>query len=458
MSDELVFRNGVIVNSDGVVHADLLVKEGKITAIGASLGSGDAEVVDASGRYLLPGGVDVHTHLELPAGGTISSDDFFTGTVAAACGGTTTVVDFASQEHGQKLPEAIAEAHCRAADKAVVDYGFHVAVTDLYKDAIVDLREIVSDGVSSFKVYLAYPGVNMIGDGDLYRVLQAGGQLGATVCVHAENGTVIDEIAADLFNSGKRGPESHALSRPPETEVEAVQRAIMIARIAESPVYFVHLSTRGATEAVAEARLGGWPVSAETCTHYLTLTETEYDGPHQQAMGAVLTPPLRSEDHQKALWQGLDNGSLSIVSSDHCPFCKAQKALGEGDFRKIPNGGPGIEHRLQLLYGEGVATGRVTLERFVDLVSASPAKSFGMYPRKGVIQVGSDADIVLLNPSETTTLSATTSHQRVDYSLWEGKTVPGRVEKVYSAGELIFSGGIFTGSAGRGQFIPRAPR
>jgi len=337
----------------------------------------------------------------------------------------------------------------------VVDYGFHLSITDLYKGAISDLGGIVADGVTSFKIFMGYPGVMMLNDGEIYRVLQAGGRYGARVCVHAENGEVIDRMAADLMAEGKRGPESHALSRPPATEIEAVNRAISIARMADAPVYFVHLSTEGATQAVAEAHEQDWPVDGETCTHYLTLDEELYYKPDFEGGKAVLTPPLRGAQDRDALWRGLRTGTLSVGSSHHSPFCLGQKKAGIDDFRLIPNGGAGIEHRVQLMYSEGVVAGRLSPQQFVNLVSASPAKAFGMYPQKGTIAVGSDADIVVLDPDGTTSISAETHNMRTDYSLWEGWTRPGKIESVFSRGEQIVQSGLFIGKSGRGKYISR---
>jgi dihydropyrimidinase len=304
---------------------------------------------------------------------------------------------------------------------------------------------------------MAYKGSIMLDDGEMFQVLRATGKLGAQTCVHAENGDVIDQLAADLVAQGKTDPKYHAVSRPPTSEVEAVRRAIDISRIADSPIYFVHLSTEGATAAVAEARQNDWPVAGETCTHYLTLGPELYDKPDFEGAKAVLTPPLREESHRKALWRGLRNGTLGVVSSDHCPFCfVGQKDMGKHDFRAIPNGGAGIEHRMILMYSEGVRAGQISLEQFVDLTATTPAKTFGMFPRKGHLNVGADADIVVLDPSGTTRISAETQNMAVDYSLWEGWTVPGRFERVYSRGELLVEDGRFVGRIGHGSFLARS--
>lgn len=453
-----IFHGATVVNAWGPEQADVLVESSTVTATGTpgSLNVADAEQIDVAGRYLLPGGVDVHTHLDSVLNGPPTADDFMSGTIAAACGGTTTLVDFAAQGAGQGLVDAL-EMHAeKARGKAVVDYGFHLCVTDLYRGALDDLAEVVSSGVTSFKVFMAYRGTLMLDDGQLFDVLRRAGTLAAQVCVHAENGDLIDRLATDLITRGRTGPTSHLLSRPPETEVEAVHRAITIADMAAAPVYFVHLSTEGAIDAVSEARHDGMAVAAETCTHYLTLDPELYDQPEFNGAKVVLSPPLRDAHHREALWRGLRTSDISVVSSDHCPYCLADKArLGRRDFRRIPNGGPGVEHRMPVLYGQGVANGRITLAQFVERTSSGPARQFGLYPTKGVITPGSDADIVVLDPNGTTTIKAATQHQRVDYTPYEGWSLPGRIEQVWSRGELIARDGNFVGRPGRGRFVPR---
>lgn len=457
MSDLLV-TGGRVVNSSGTVDADVLVRDGRIEAVGrlAGLPIDDVERVDVSGKLVLPGGVDVHTHIDSPMMGTTTSDDFATGTRAAACGGTTTLVDFAMQVRGQSLLTALAEHRAKAEGKAVIDYGFHMCVTDLYDGATGEFAEIIQSGVSSFKVFMAYRGSIMLHDGDLFEVLRTSGSLGGQVCVHAESGDVIDRLSADLVAAGKTGPGSHEISRPPATEVEAVERAIKIARMADSPLYFVHLSTEGAVEAVAGARARDWAIAGETCTHYLTLDRSLYDAPGFEAAKVVLTPPLRTQQHRDALWRGLRAGSLGVVSSDHCPFCLEEKRrLGAADFRAIPNGGPGVEHRFIVMYAEGVRQGRISLEKFVDLVASAPARQFGL-PTKGFIAAGADADLVVLDPAGTTTISAATQNQRMDYTPYEGWTLPGAIEAVYSRGDLVARDGKYVGAEGRGRFLARA--
>jgi len=459
MSYQLLM-NGRIVNSWGCINADILLKDDKIDAIGAlgDLNIEGMQRVQCKGMLLLPGGVDVHTHIDSPMMGTNTSDDFETGTKAAAAGGTTTIVDFAMQPRGGHLLHALETHHAKARGKAVVDYGFHMCVTDLYDGATDEFAEIAQSGVTSFKVFMAYRGTLMLHDGELFEVLRKSGSVGAQVCVHAENGDVIDRLSADLVAAGRTGPSSHEISRPPSTEVEAVHRAIRISRMADAPLYFVHLSTEGAIEAVAEARANDWPVAGETCTHYLTLDRGLYDQPGFEAAKVVLTPPLRGEQHRTALWRGLRAGSLGVVSSDHCPFCLEDKRrLGGEDFRLIPNGGPGIEHRMLVLYSEGVVKNRITLEKYVDLTSTAPARQFGL-ASKGAIAPGFDADILVLDPTGHTTISSKTQNQRVDYSLYDDWEIDGSIVAVYSRGDVIARDGMFIGESGRGKFIVRDTR
>jgi dihydropyrimidinase len=455
----LMLTGGRVVNTGGSINADVLVHAGKIEAVGnlAGLPISDVERVDCTGRLLLPGGVDVHTHLDSPMMGTNTSDDFATGTRAAACGGTTTLVDFAMQLPGETLLQSLEKHRAKAQGRAVIDYGFHMCVTDLYEGATDEFAEIMQTGVTSFKVFMAYRGTLMLHDGDLFEVLRRSSAVGGQVCVHAENGDVIDRLAADLVAAGRTGPGSHELSRPPSTEIEAVRRAIQIARMADSPLYFVHLSTEGAVEAVAEARAKDWAVAGETCTHYLTLDRSLYDAPGFESAKVVLTPPLRTEEHREALWRGLRAGTLGVVSSDHCPFCLEEKRrLGKHDFRAIPNGGPGVEHRFIVMYAEGVRQGRISLEKFVDLTATAPARQFGLSPAKGTIASGADADIVVLDPDGTTTISADTQNQRMDYTPYEGRTLPGAIEAVYARGELVARNGKYVGVEGRGRFLARS--
>lgn len=457
-ASRVLLQGGEVINAGGRQHADVLIDGERIAAVAPALRVPDATVVDVSGKLVMPGAVDVHTHLDTPFMGTVTADDYPSGTTAAACGGTTTLIDFAFQAAGQRLPDAVDTWHRKAAKGAAIDYGFHLAITDLYDGALADMRAVVQAGVPSFKVFMAYKGAIMLGDGELFRVLREAGRLGAMTCVHAENGELIDVLSQELAARGKLGPASHAESRPPLTEWEAVRRVIAISELAEAPLYLVHMSTAEAAAAVRDARRHGLPVSAETCTHYLLLGPEEYYRPDFEGAKYVVTPPLRDKPHRDALWQALSEGDLSVVSSDHCAFCFAgQKTLGRDDFRKIPNGGPGVEHRVLMTYGSGVAAGRMTLERFVDVVATTPAKTFGLYPRKGAIAVGSDADVLVLDPTASTIIMAATQYQRVDYTPFEKARVPAKIDAVYSRGHLVATGGRFVGRLGHGRFLERKP-
>ncbi|WOP19619.1 dihydropyrimidinase [Raineyella sp. LH-20] len=462
MSELIAFVGGEIADESGSRPADVLVRDGVIVGVGMSdaWNLTAARIVDCTGRVLLPGGIDVHTHMESGSFEQRTSDDFFTGTRAAAVGGTTTIIDYASQLPGLTVSESVARHAGSAAGKAVIDFGLHAAVTRLYDGFDKEFRTLAGDGITSVKTYMAYRGTLMIDDGELFRVLSRAGSAGMQVCVHAENGDIIDVLAADLVARGVRGPEGHLLSRPPSTESEAVARAIRISRMAEAPLYFVHMSTSESVDLIGEARVGGWPIGGETCTHYLSLGPDEYYRPDFGGARAVLTPPLREEPHRNALWRGLSSGVLGIVSSDHCPYCFAtQKTDGRDDFRKIPNGGPGVEHRMLVTYSEGVHGGRIDLGRFVSITAAEPARRFGLYPRKGVLAPGSDADIVVLDPAGTTHISAASQLQNIDYTLWEDVTAHGRFDQVWSRGELVAEQGRPTEAgnrAGRGRFLLRA--
>ncbi|MFE2614780.1 dihydropyrimidinase [Micromonospora chalcea] len=447
---------GTVVAEDGVHRADVLVDSGRIESVGRIPPSADVEKVDARGKIIIPGGVDVHTHMDTPFMGTVTSDDHASASRAAAVGGTTTYVDYAFQRAGERLPEVLARWAGRANGRSAIDFSFHLAVTSPYPGMVADMALVVADGVTSFKVFMAYKGLAMLDDGELFSILTESSRLGATLCVHAENGHVIDVLAERLVRAGRTGPLAHLLSRPPETEVEAVRRAIALADLADAPLYFVHLSTAGAVAAVAEAQRAGRPVAGETCTHYLLLDADLYHQPGFEAAKYVVSPPLRTAEHREALWQGLREGILGVVSSDHCPFCMAgQKSLGAEDFRRIPNGAPGIEHRVPLLYGHGVRPGRLSLSRFVEVACTEPARRFGLYPTKGVIRRGADADLVVLDPEAASVVLARTMTQNCDYTPFERWHVPGRIEAVYLRGELIAQRGRFVGRQDAGRFLAR---
>jgi dihydropyrimidinase len=456
MSTTLI-RNGKIVNADRTQDADLLISGEKIQDIAPGLPVTAADhVIEAAGMLLLPGGIDVHTHLDMPFGGTTSSDDFETGTRAAAFGGTTTLVDFAIQAKGTKMRDALDTWWKKAENRATIDYGLHMIVTDLPDAGMEDMDAMVAEGVASFKLFMAYPGVLMVDDATIFKALSRTAKNGALICMHAENGSVIDVIVQRAIAEGKTAPIYHALTRPTTAEAEAVHRAIAMAEIAGVPVYIVHLSSEDALNQVREARDRGVPAFAETCPQYLLLSVEELARPGFEGAKYVFTPPLREKKNLPKLWDGLKHDHLQVVSTDHCPFCfEDQKALGKDSFTKIPNGGPGVENRLQLLFHHGVNQGKLTLNRFVEVVSTTPAKIFGLYPRKGVLQPGADADVVIWDPQAQHVISAKTHHMRVDYSMFEGWQVKGNAKTVISRGEVIVDGGKWLGRAGRGQFQKR---
>jgi dihydropyrimidinase len=453
----LLIQDGVVVNADRTMAADVLIEGGTIREVRAGVDPQGHTVVDAAGLLVLPGGIDAHTHLDMPFGGTTSADDFETGTRAAAIGGTTTIVDFAIQAKGTKMRTALDAWWRKAEGKACIDYGLHMIVTDLGTSGLEDMDDMVSEGVASFKLFMAYPNVLMVDDATIFKALQQTSKNGALICMHAENGSVIDVIVQQALAEGKTAPVYHALTRPTVAEAEAVQRAIAMAEIAGTPVYIVHLSSEDALNQVREARDRGLPAFAETCPQYLLLSiEDQMPGKSFEEAKYVFTPPLREKKNQPKLWDGLKHDHLQVVSTDHCPFCFAdQKSLGKDDFTKIPNGGPGIENRLQLIHHHGVNADKLTLNRFVEITSTAPARIFGMYPKKGTIAAGSDADIVLWDPNAEHTISAATHNMRVDYSMFEGFKVRGNARQVYSRGELIVESGKYLGKTGRGNYLRR---
>src|SRR5450755_1993077 len=457
MGFDTIIKNGTVVTATDTYIADVAIANGKVFAVGTDLPVENAtKILDASNKLVLPGGIDVHTHLDMPFGGTTSADDFETGTRAAAFGGTTTLIDFAIQYKGQQLRQAFDTWMSKAASKAVCDYAFHCIVTDVSGGQLSEMNDLVHEGVTSFKLFMAYPGVFMLDDGSIFKALQNTAAAGAMVCMHAENGGAIDVIVQQALAEGKRAPKYHALTRPTTAEAEAVGRAIALAEMAGAPLYIVHLSCEDALAKIREARDRGLPVYAETCPQYLYLSLENMDAPGFEGAKYVFTPPLREKWHQEKLWNGLKHDHLQVVSTDHCPFCfKEQKELGRDDFTKIPNGGPGIEHRLSLVYTGGVHGGRFSPNRFVQLVSTAPAKLFGLFPRKGTIAVGSDADLVVFDPNEEQLISAATHHMRVDYSMFEGIHVKGVSKTVLSRGRTIVENGKFVGKAGSGEFIRR---
>ena len=457
MQFDTLIQGGTVVTASDTFTADVGVAGGRVAAIAAALPRESAkQVLDARGLYVLPGGIDVHTHLDMPFGGTTSADDFQTGTIAAAHGGTTTLIDFAIQYKGQTLREAFDTWMKKADGKAVTDYAFHCIMTDLPDARLEEMDALVREGVSSFKLFMAYPGVFMVEDGLIFKAMSQAAKSGGLICMHAENGGAIDVIVKRALAEGKTAPKYHALTRPTTAEAEATSRAIALAEMAGAPVYIVHLSCNEALEKVREARDRGLPAYAETCPQYLFLSIENFDAPGFEGAKYVFTPPLREKWHQDKLWAGLAKDDLQVVSTDHCPFCfKEQKEMGKDDFTKIPNGGPGIEHRLSLVYTGGVHGGRFNINRFVQLVSTAPAKLFGLYPRKGTVAVGSDADLILWDPNKEETISAKTHHMRVDYSMFEGIKVKGAPRQVLVGGRVVIDNGKFVGKVGTGRFLKR---
>lgn len=459
-----LIRNGRIVTAVDDYRADILVKDGRVHTIGRDIAAGpDVAVHDAAGLLVLPGGVDVHTHLDWEFGPSRTVDTFATGTRAAAFGGTTTVIDFCNQNRGESPLVGLEDWHRRRAN-ACVDVGAHMILLDVNAQSLADMKLLIErEGVSSFKLFMAYPDVLMVDDGAMFRAMRIAGASGGMICVHAENGHVIQVLVEEAVAAGRTAPKYHALTRPALMEGEATHRAIRLAELAETPLYIVHLSAGEALAAVTEARDRGIGVHAETCPHYLFLTSEEYERPEFEGAKFVMTPPLRDAHHQRQLWRGLKTNDLQVISTDHCPFCfneqpyglKFSKQLGRENFSKIPNGAPGIETRLPLVYDGGVAKGRFSLNRFVDITATTPAKLFGLFPRKGTIAVGSDADIVVFDPNERWTISASTHRSRIDYSLFEGRQLTGRVKKVFLRGEPIVDGEHWLGREGQGAFLPR---
>jgi dihydropyrimidinase len=453
---DLIIRGGTIVTAADAFAADIGIADGKVVQIGgAFVASDDVAVIDAHGKLVLPGAIDVHTHLDAPSQGAYTVDDFLTGTIAAACGGTTSIVDFCAQQLGQSLLAALDDWHAKARDKAVVDYGFHMIVVDLSTTARDELARLPEMGVTSFKLFLAYKGLSMVNDDVVLEVLDQARRHGALVLVHAENGEATEFLRQRLLNEGKTDPKYHATSRPPRIEAEATARAIALAEIVGTSIYIVHVSCGEALEEVVRGRARGVDVLAETCPQYLYITEDVLDQPGFEGAKYVFTPPARQSHQPPALWEALAGHGLQIVSSDHAPFnFVGGKDRGRGDFTKIPNGGPGIEERAMLVF-QGVHEGRLSLSRFVDLVSTTPAKIFGLYPQKGTIAIGSDADLAIWDPNVEMTLSAQTLHHRVDYTMYEGMRVRGVPQTVLLRGTVIVRDREFVGRPGTGQFLQR---
>ncbi|MEU1126091.1 dihydropyrimidinase [Streptomyces sp. NPDC005899] len=455
-----VIHGGLVVTASDETHADVLIEGGRVAALAAhgtdAAGSWSADRrIDATGKYVIPGGVDGHTHMEMPFGGTMSSDTFETGTRAAAWGGTTTIVDFAVQPKGGSLRQGLDTWHEKAEGTCAVDYGFHMIMSDVNDASLKEMDRLIEGGVTSFKLFTAYPGVFYSDDGQILRAMQRAGGNGGLVMMHAENGIAIDVLVEQALARGERDPRYHGEVRRALLEAEATHRVIRLSQVAGSPVYVVHVSAQEALAELTRARDEGLPVFGETCPQYLFLSTDNLAEPDFEGAKYVCSTPLRPREHQAALWRGLRTDDLQVVSTDHCPFCfKGQKDMGIGDFSKIPNGMPGVEHRMDLLH-QAVVDGHISRRRWIDIACAAPARMFGLYPRKGTIMPGADADIVVYDPEAEQVLSAETHHMNVDYSAYEGKRITGRVETVLSRGVPVVEGGAYVGHAGHGVFVPR---
>jgi len=459
MKSKTLIQGGTIVTASERYAGDVLIEGATVKALGHDLCEAPDRTIDARGKLVIPGGIDVHTHLDMPFGGAASVDDFETGTIAAAHGGTTTLVDFAIQQRGGTLRQAWETWMGKAEGKAAIDYGFHMILSEHTPALEREMGDLVDEGVTSFKLFMAYPGVFFMDDGGIFRCMQRSGEIGATICMHAENGLVIDALVEQALARGQTEPRYHALTRPPQAEAEATHRAIALAEMAGVPVYIVHLSAAEALAEVTAARARGLEAWAETCPQYLFLSTDNYLEPGFEGAKYVMSPPLRDAARRDELWRGLRTNDLQAVSTDHCPFCFArEKQLGRDDFSKIPNGAPGIETRMSLTYDGGVAAGRISLNRWVELTATAPAKLFGLFPRKGTIAPGSDADVVVFDPAAEHVISARTHHMNVDYNPYEGRRVKGAAAVVLSRGEVIVENGTFLGTPGRGAYLRRAPR
>jgi dihydropyrimidinase len=462
-----LIKNGTVVNATGTAAADVLIDGETIAAVlapgstllGFDLESNVDRVIDAAGKYVIPGGIDAHTHMEMPFGGTFASDTFETGTRAAAWGGTTSIVDFVVQYAGENVLDQYHLWHEKAAGNCAIDYGFHQILSDVGDDSLKAMDALIDEGVTSFKLFMAYKGVFLSDDGQILRAMQKAAENGSMIMMHAENGGMIDVLVQQLLAEGKTDPYWHGISRPWQAEEEATHRAIMIANLTGAPLYVVHVSAKQAVAQIAAARDAGQNVFGETCPQYLYLSlEEQLGAPGFEGAKWVCSTPLRAraEGHQDHMWQSLRTNDLQMVSTDHCPFCmKDQKELGVGNFSKIPNGIGSVEHRMDLMY-QGVVTGRISLERWVELTSTTPARMFGMYGRKGVIQPGADGDVVVYDPNGHTSIGlGKTHHMNMDYSAWEGFEIDGHVDTVLSRGTVLVDDGAYVGTTGHGRYLQR---
>ncbi len=453
-----LIKNGRIVTASDDYVADILINGETIGLIGRNLSISTDKKIDATGKFVIPGAIDPHVHMELPFGGTVSSDDFESGTRAAAFGGTTSIIDFAIQYHGKTFEQTLDDWDAKAQGRCAIDYSYHLAVTEYEPRHEKEFTKVLDRGIPTFKIFLAYPGVFMIDDTTMFRVMRSAGEVGGMTLVHAENGIAISQMIDDLVAAGKTEPKYHAQSRPPVMQADGVARALRVGEVAKAPVFIVHVSCEAAMKEIVRSRDEGHASFGETCTQYLFLDESYYDKPNFEGAKYVFTPPLVPKENIEPLWRGLKLGYLQEVSTDHCPFnFVGQKELGRGDFRKIPNGGPGVEDRLSMIYHGGVVERGFSLNKWVDLCSTASAKMFGMFPKKGTIAVGSDADLVIFDPSIERTLGAATHHMNCDYSLYEGMKIKGKPLTVLSRGKIIIDRDQYLGTPGHGQFIRRGP-
>jgi dihydropyrimidinase len=461
MSSRTVIRGGLVITASDEIHADVLIEDGRVAALAAS-GTPAAEaftaerVIDASGKYVIPGGVDGHTHMEMPFGGTYAADTFETGTRAAAWGGTTTIVDFAIQSVGHSLRSGLDAWHAKAEGNCAIDYAFHMIVSDVNQKTLKEMDLLVEEGVTSFKQFMAYPGVFYSDDGQILRAMQRAAGNGGLIMMHAENGIAIDVLVEQALARGETDPRYHGEVRKALLEAEATHRAIRLAQVAGAPLYVVHVSAAEAVAELTRARDEGLNVFGETCPQYLFLSTDNLAEPDFEGAKYVCSTPLRPKEHQAALWRGLRTNDLQVVSTDHCPFCfTGQKELGRGDFSKIPNGMPGVENRMDLLH-QAVVDGHISRRRWIEIACATPARMFGLYPKKGTIAPGADADVVVYDPHAEQVISAETHHMNVDYSAYEGRRITGRVETVLSRGVPVVTEREYTGRKGHGVYTPRA--
>ena len=457
MKKTFLIKNGTIVTATDKYQADVFIHQDKVEAIGKNLDYQAEQIIDAKGNYLFPGGIDAHTHMELPFMGTYSSDTFETGTLAGLYGGTTTIIDFAIQTKGETFNSTLDKWHKKADGNSVGDYAFHLGVTDFNEQTKIEIKNIVENrGVSSFKIFMAYKGALMIDDRQIIGLMNEVKKYGGIVTTHAENGDMIDELISEFKTQGKLSPKYHPLSRPEIAETEATGRIIDLAYQGNHPLYIVHMTCEGALNKVKEATKRNQLVNVETCIQYLLLNDSLYESPGFEGAKWVFSPPLRKSKDQEALWESINQGIVHTVATDHCPFCMDQKHMGEKDFSKIPNGAPGIEHRMELLFSEGVQKGRISINKFVEITSCAPAKIFGMFPKKGTIAIGSDADIIIFDPNISHTISAKTHHHNCDYSAFEGWKVQGKCKSVILRGEVAINNGKAYIGKGFGQYIKRS--